>query len=600
MLKSLANIPYEVRLPLKIRLFLPVLVIIVVIVSSLTLWFLGLSFNSINLNINNNLKLHVEAISRMFEREQALKLKKVQSSLKVASEKFNSGKLHIEDNFFSVKVENQITGEESIASLHKWSLNGKELYNDTSFVDSVFELVGGTITIFQKIDSGYARLVTNVLKTDGSRASGTYIPNNSQVVNSIENNETFFGRAFVVNDWYTTAYQPIFSDSLVVGMIYVGDKEKDLDELKRILSTLNIGKSGYPFVFNCEGKLIIHPYAEGETLKDSILLEKACQLKKVLYDGTKLYEDGSLSIAYRYFEPFDLIIAAKIDTAIEKRELYAKLISVAGLIGGVSILFLLVFLYFFTTERIYKYLTALELSKQRLKSTQQALKQSEKLAAMGQISAGIAHELNNPLGVITMYSNVLIDELPDENPIKKDIQLIVEQANRCKNIVGGLLNFARSNKLNLEVIEIRNILEDSLRSIVVPVNVKVSVNYNTTRSTIRLDSDLITQVFVNLLKNAVDAMDDGGELSINVVDGNEEMIISFTDTGVGIKDEDMDKLFTPFFTTKKMGYGTGLGLALVYGIVKMHKGQITVKSNTDPSINKTGTTFTLNLPRNLG
>ena len=109
----------------------------------------------------------------------------------------------------------------------------------------------------------------------------------------------------------------------------------------------------------------------------------------------------------------------------------------------------------------------------------QALKQSEKLAHMGQLSAGIAHELNNPLGVVIMYSNILLDETPEGDPVREDLKLIVDQAGRCKKIVAGLLNFARKNQVNHQQINIRELVDQSLESLIVPQNIKITVSDKT-------------------------------------------------------------------------------------------------------------------------
>ncbi len=113
-----------------------------------------------------------------------------------------------------------------------------------------------------------------------------------------------------------------------------------------------------------------------------------------------------------------------------------------------------------------------------------------------------------------------------------------------------------------------------------------------------VDKDQMMQVLTNLEKNAVEAMPNGGSIEVECGGTEEKVYIRITDTGIGISQENLDKLFTPFFTTKKMGKGTGLGLPLVYGIIKMHKGKINVSSNTNPDLGKTGTTFKIVLPRN--
>ena len=216
---------------------------------------------------------------------------------------------------------------------------------------------------------------------------------------------------------------------------------------------------------------------------------------------------------------------------------------------------------------------------------------------MGQLSAGIAHELNNPLGVITMYSNILKDETPIDNPIRQDLELIVEQTDRCKKIVAGLLNFARKNQVNYSEVDIVKLFERSIQSIIIPDNIQISLNYEINNKLVMLDADQVIQVITNLLKNAIEAMPLGGDIDIDIEEEKENFIINIKDNGTGIAPENMEKIFTPFFTTKGIGKGTGLGLPIIYGIIKMHKGNILVTSINDPEKGTTGTNFKITLPR---
>ena len=251
----------------------------------------------------------------------------------------------------------------------------------------------------------------------------------------------------------------------------------------------------------------------------------------------------------------------------------------------------------YTIEKLHKSVKDLALSNAKLTTMQNALKQSEKLAHMGQLSAGIAHELNNPLGVVIMYSNILLDECTPEDPVRQDLQLIVEQAARCKKIVGGLLNFARKNQVNRQYINISELAANSAAGVVVPPRVKVVIDDHTTDPNAFIDAEQMTQVLTNLIKNSIDAMPEGGSIEICLEDTVSDVIFNVADTGTGIKEEDKPKIFEPFFTTKGLGKGTGLGLATTYGIVKMHKGQITVETNHDPANGPTGTKFRIILPR---
>jgi iron only hydrogenase large subunit-like protein/nitrogen-specific signal transduction histidine kinase len=251
----------------------------------------------------------------------------------------------------------------------------------------------------------------------------------------------------------------------------------------------------------------------------------------------------------------------------------------------------------FTIEKLHKLVDELNLSNEKLATAQMALKQSEKLATMGQLSAGIAHELNNPLGVITMYSNILKDEAPEDDAIRKDLELIVEQAARCKNIVGGLLNFARKNQVRHEDTNLETFVRHSLSSVINPGNIELRLNNGMDDAMVQIDQDQMMQVLTNLHKNAIEPMPEGGILTVDITGNGEQVELTVSDTGIGIPEENKDKLFTPFFTTKKMGQGTGLGLPLIYGIVKMHRGQIVIESNADPAKGPTGTSFKITMPR---
>jgi iron only hydrogenase large subunit-like protein/nitrogen-specific signal transduction histidine kinase len=251
----------------------------------------------------------------------------------------------------------------------------------------------------------------------------------------------------------------------------------------------------------------------------------------------------------------------------------------------------------YTIEKLHKSIKDLALSNEKLSSMKQALKQSEKLAHMGQLSAGIAHELNNPLGVVIMYSNILLEESKTGDPVREDLKLIVDQAARCKKIVAGLLNFARKNQVNHQMVSIKDLVDHSLESLIIPGKVKINIDDRTTNPEAMLDQEQMMQVLTNLIKNAFDAMPAGGTVNIKMEDTLSDVIIVISDTGTGIKEEDRAKIFEPFFTTKSIGKGTGLGLATAYGIVKMHKGQITADSNNNPSNGATGTSFKIVLPR---
>lgn len=226
-----------------------------------------------------------------------------------------------------------------------------------------------------------------------------------------------------------------------------------------------------------------------------------------------------------------------------------------------------------------------------LKSTREALNHREKLASMGQLSAGIAHELNNPLGIILMYSNIILEEAECADNTREDLQTILSQANRCKKIVSGLLNFSRQNKLIKTRTEIGEFVEKCVGSVYIPENISLEVIKEAENILADIDKDQISQVIINLVNNSIDALENkGGKIDILLGKGNENIFVTVKDNGSGIPENIRNQIFDPFFTTKGIGKGTGLGLSVSYGIIKMHYGSIDLESSSE------GTSVKVTLP----
>jgi iron only hydrogenase large subunit-like protein/nitrogen-specific signal transduction histidine kinase len=234
-----------------------------------------------------------------------------------------------------------------------------------------------------------------------------------------------------------------------------------------------------------------------------------------------------------------------------------------------------------------------------LKDIHRHLINTEKLASMGQMAAGVAHELNNPLGTILLYTNLLARKLKDRTDLDHDLKLLVDEANRCKKIIGNLLDFARQNRVQLERTNIADLLqrvvEESLYTLRdTGPDLRVTCE-SPPDLHVDLDKDQIGQVLVNLVKNGIEAMEGKpGTVRLLAVDdpATGRVRMSVSDEGRGIAPEARDKVFQPFFTTKSLGRGTGLGLPIAYGIVKMHGGRIWFDSEPGR-----GTTFTVELPK---
>ncbi|HPN84128.1 MAG TPA: [Fe-Fe] hydrogenase large subunit C-terminal domain-containing protein [Victivallales bacterium] len=252
----------------------------------------------------------------------------------------------------------------------------------------------------------------------------------------------------------------------------------------------------------------------------------------------------------------------------------------------------------YVIERLKKSLGDLSFSNNQLEKAKQALINAEKLASMGQLSAGIAHEINNPLGVILLNASLILEGVSKDSENYEDMKLIVEQAEQCKKIVTELLSFARKNKVLFQQVNVPEFIsERCLKAIICPGKIQLIFENNGKDPVAEIDPDQMVQVMTNLIVNATEAMPKGGKISVVYKDTPGEIRIGVKDEGVGIAKDHLNKIFEPFFTTKQMGKGTGLGLAVTYGIVKMHRGRIEVSSNCDPEKGPTGTQFTIIIPR---
>jgi signal transduction histidine kinase len=234
-----------------------------------------------------------------------------------------------------------------------------------------------------------------------------------------------------------------------------------------------------------------------------------------------------------------------------------------------------------------------------LKDIHRHLINTEKLASMGQMAAGVAHELNNPLGTILLYTNLIARKLKDRPDLDHDLKLLVDESNRCKKIIGNLLDFARQNRVQLERTNIselfQRVVEDSLFTLR-DTGPGLRITCEAPPDLVAdLDKDQIAQVLINLVKNAIEAMEGKAgtvRLFATTDDNDAHVRMTVTDAGHGIPPEARDKVFQPFFTTKSLGRGTGLGLPIAYGIVKMHAGRIWFDSEQGH-----GTTFFIELPK---
>ncbi len=366
------------NLSLKFKLFYPVLIALVATIIVFAVFLVNISRDSIYQIAENDMLLQVTTIKKMFERERELKLEKVKTDLRVAHRLFYDKEL-----IFSSKTETVIATNQFSLNTHKTDIkqllwNDEPVLNSERFPDNMFELFGGTTTIFQKIDSGFLRISTNVLKINGERAVGTFIPNTSIVAKTINQGEIYYGRAFVVNDWYITAYEPIYLNNILVGVLYVGGKEKDIEKLRLTLNTIKIGKTGFPFVLDNDGEIVFQPSDSRKNIIDNkfkeLILQDSVDIKKF----KSSVNNETYLIASDYYDDFGFHIV----TAIPGKELtYVPIRSImvnSAIIGTILVLLLMILMLSTTTPRVHRLLNAIRLSNTKLQTTKQALKQSEK------------------------------------------------------------------------------------------------------------------------------------------------------------------------------------------------------------------------------
>lgn len=233
----------------------------------------------------------------------------------------------------------------------------------------------------------------------------------------------------------------------------------------------------------------------------------------------------------------------------------------------------------------------------RLAETRAKLAQSEKMASIGQLAAGVAHELNNPLTSILFDANMVRESLAEADANRESLQLIIDDVYRCKDIVKNLLAYSRQTSPMRDIIQLNDLVEQSLsliRDQKLFANVKLVKDLSDEMMLIHVDKNQISQVIINLVMNAVAAMDGSGTLAFRTYRNKaaRQVFLEVSDTGCGIAEENLSKIFDPFFTTKEVGSGTGLGLSTAFGNVNENKGKISVKS-TGPE----GTTFLIEFPQ---
>jgi len=427
---------------------------------------------------------------------------------------------------------------------------GKLLNRNYTIVDKVKDIVYrgekykgkdiGTATIFQ----GDLRIATNVMREDGTRAIGTRV--SEEVYDQvIKKGIPWIARAFVVNNWYITAYEPIKDmENNIIGILYVGILEQKFTDMRNTV------------VFTFLGITIL-----------GIVI--AIGLSFILAHNIVRPVSG-LARAARFIAKGDFSHEVDVESNDE-----------IGDLGDV---------FNFMIASIKERDTQIkEFAKAKIA-------EAERLAMVGQLAAGVAHEINNPLTGILLYCDLVLKNMPADSPQRANLEKINNEAKRCKTIVRGLLDFSRQTEPEIKPLMLNTTVEEVLALVKnqpLFLNISIEKNLDPSLPMVNADISQIHQVFMNIILNAVEAMHGNGTLAITtgLTEDKRYIYTTFTDTGQGITEENLPKIFDPFFTTKETGHGTGLGLSISYGIIKKHHGEIDVTSEVGK-----GTTFIVKLP----
>lgn len=415
----------------------------------------------------------------------------------------------------------------------------------------------GTATIFQ---NDY-RISTNVMNDDGTYAISTLV---SEEVNNVVLGEgkRWTGEAFVVNKWYISAYEPIHDiDNNIIGILFVGILKAPFDDM--LVNTLLL------YIGIALGVIIM-------------IIIVAILLTGKISKPLKKLEEVAVKITsgdYKAEFPIKTKAPREIESLARSLNTMAKQLEKEN-----------IELETWADKLEQK----VEERTEQLKLIHGQLFRSEKLASIGKLAAGVAHEINNPLTGVLTNASLLLEDLSDDDPSKEEVKVIVSETIRCREIVKRLLDFARQTKPQKKNTDINSLIENIIllvRNQTSFRQVTILKFFDERIPPILADTDQIQQVFINMILNASDAMPTGGTLSITTSLSKDDNYIEviFSDTGCGIKPQDLNRIFDPFYTTKENG--TGLGLAISYGLIERHGGTINVESKLGE-----GTKFTIKLP----
>lgn len=388
------------NLKLGVRLNLVVSVLATIIIAALgTLTFYVQKDRALK-DVEDRMDQQVAALAELVSQQIREKQDFINSAAKSARYIFDSyGDLNTAGASIAFNATNQISGETSKINVNEWFIGRTPIHNSYEIVDKIKDVVGASVTIFQRIPQGFIRISTNVLNASGERAVGTYIPLDSPVAKAVQNGQNYQGRAFVVNDYYLTSYQPIYNHSEVVGILYVGIPEKNLNELKVYFGTQKYYVDGYPFVFDKTGSMIIHPNIEGQKIDNTQFFKRI--IGNTLDHGSFTYKwpENTTGIDkklyFRYIPSIESYVCASLN--VDKILRYVNQIKMMIFVGVLlAIVIFVIIIRFFS------------------KSITNPISQSVRFAnsiAKGDLTANINIERKDEIGELISSLNTMVDNV---------------------------------------------------------------------------------------------------------------------------------------------------------------------------------------------
>ncbi len=384
----------NIRIGKRLNLILGSLVVLIIIVLG------GVGVISIYKShihsMDSSSNAEVDHLKRFIEIQLNLKKDIVQMGIGVADSFFHQGEIILDQNTEEhIEAINQSTKEKTEVTIPAIKYNGENLLYNNGFVDEIGSLLKGTATIFQKIPQGFLPISTNIKSVDGERSVNTYIPNDSPIVKSVLSGKTYFGRAFVIDDWYLTAYKPLYINDQIEGIFYFGVKEKEMALIEDVFASKKFLKTGYPFIISKSGDMIVHPSYEGVNFSDAEFF------KKIIADNGKSKKfkysfKGKDKILYYDFIPE---IDSYVAVSYYQTDVDHVVISVLGVVIVVLILGLALFLI--GNRYITKSIT---------KPIHKSLEFAEKVAK-GDLSANIEIDQKDEVGQMALALNTMIAKI---------------------------------------------------------------------------------------------------------------------------------------------------------------------------------------------